>query len=418
LAHGVPLSTAVSSIERGAHATAAFRHRAFRHFLGARFLVVVGGQMQSVAIGWQVYALTHDPLKLGWVGLAQFLPMMLLALPSGHVADRYDRKRILVACFSVATLASGGLAVLAATRPSLPLLYALLALIGTSRAFHGPAISSLLPNLVPRDVFPNAVAWSSTVWQVATVGGPALGGLVYGAFGPTAVYAGTAGTSLLAVVLVSRIVLATRERAAAAPGTEALVAGLRFVWRNKVILGAISLDLFAVLLGGAVALLPALAHDVLHTGPSSLGVLRGAPAFGAALMAIHLARRPLRRRAGWTMLVAVAVFGAATVVLGLSRSFGLSVAALVLLGASDMISVFVRQNLVQLGTPDEMRGRVSAVNLVFIGASNELGEFESGVTAAWLGVVPAVIAGGVGTLLVVAVFALIFPALRRVDALT
>jgi hypothetical protein len=223
---------------------------------------------------------------------------------------------------------------------------------------------------------------------------------------------------LLAIALFSRIGQVSREERSAAPGSRALVAGLRFVWQKKVILGAISLDLFAVLLGGAVALLPALARDVLHTGPSALGVLRGAPAFGAAAMALFLAQRPLRRRAGWTMLCAVVVFGVATIVLGVSRSFALSVAALVVLGASDMISVFVRQNLVQLGTPDEMRGRVSAVNLVFIGASNELGEFESGVTAAWLGVVPAVIAGGIGTIVVVTVFALIFPALRRVDRLT
>jgi MFS family permease len=373
--------------------------------------------MQSVAVGWQVYELTRDPLHLGWVGLAQFLPMAVLALLSGHVADRVDRKRVLAVCFVIGALASSGLAALAATEPRLPLLYGLLVLIGVGRAFHGPAGSALLPSLVPRHEFANAVAWSSTIWQVATVGGPALGGLLYGIAGPFWVYALTATSLAMSALLATRIAARRLPGSSSAPSFRTLVAGLGYVWRNKIILGAISLDLFAVLLGGAVALLPALARDTLHVGPSELGLMRGAPALGAALMALTLAHRPLARNAGVVMLGSVVVFGAATIVLGISRSLGLSIAALVVLGAADMVSVFVRQTLVQLGTPDEMRGRVSAVNLVFIGASNELGEFESGVTAAWLGLVPAIVAGGIGTIVVVAAYALLFPSLRQVDRL-
>lgn len=399
------------------HPRAAFAHRDFRLYMAARFMTVVGGQMQSVAVGWQIYTLTNDPLHLGWVGLAQFLPMMLFALPSGHVADRFARRNVLLGCFLAAGLASAALSLTSVGAPNLLVLYSLLVVLGTTRAFYGPAASAFLPSLVPKQDFPNAVAWSATNWQVATIGGPALGGIVYGAFGPSVVYATTAACSFGALLLVAGIGARSAPSAEQAPSLSTLLAGLAYVWRQKILLGAITLDLFAVLLGGAVALLPALAKDVLHVGPGGLGLLRGAPAVGAALMAVSLAYRPLRRRAGPTMLVSVVVFGLATVVLGLSKSFALSLAALVVLGASDMVSVFVRQNLVQLGTPDAMRGRVSAVNLVFIGASNELGEAESGVTAAWLGIVPAVVAGGIGTVLVVGLCALAFPALRKVDRL-
>lgn len=399
------------------HPRAAFAHRDFRLYQAARFATVVGGQMQSVAIGWQVYALTHDPLQLGWVGLAQFLPMVVLALITGHVADRFERRRVLVACFVSTALVSSAISALAFTRPSLPILYALLVLLGTVRAFFGPAASSLLPKVVPRSDFANAVAWNSTLWQIATVGGPALGGVLYGAFGPGVVYAATAGLALVSALAASKISVRDARAERSAPSFSTLIAGLRYVWQTKAILGAISLDLFAVLLGGSVALLPAIAKDTLHVGPWGLGVLRAGPAAGAALTALSLAYRPLRRRAGPVMLVAVAIFGAATVVLGLARTFGLALASLVTLGAADMVSVFVRQNLVQLGAPDSMRGRVAAVHLVFIGASNELGEFESGLTAAWLGVRPAVIGGGLGTLLVVAAYAVLFPALRSVDRL-
>lgn len=399
------------------HPRAAFAHRDFRLYILARFLTIVGGQMQSVAVGWQVYTLTGDPLHLGWVGLAQFLPMMLFALPSGHVADRFERRRVLMACMGAGALASLGLALSSARSPSLPLFYSLLVVLGTARAFNGPAGSALLPTLVPKELVPNAIAWSSTNWQVATILGPALGGVLYGIFGAASVYGFAALTSLAGLALISRVSARSVAKEPRAPGLQTVLAGLVYVWRQKLLLGAITLDLFAVLLGGAVALLPAIAKDLLAVGPSGLGILRGAPAVGATVMALWLAYRPLRRRVGAIMLVAVAVFGLATVALGLSRSFSLSLAALVVLGASDMVSVFVRQNLVQLGTPDPMRGRVSAVNLVFIGASNELGELESGLTAAWLGVVPAVIAGGVGTVVVVALCALAFPALRRVDRL-
>jgi len=399
------------------HPRAAFAHRDFRLYMAARFVTVVGGQMQSVAIGWQIYSLTKNPLHLGWVGLAQFLPMVLFALPSGHVADRFERRRILMACFATAALASSALSLTSLRTPNLWALYALLVVLGSGRAFYGPAASAFLPLVVPKQDFPNAVAWSATNWQVATIAGPALGGIAYGAFGPSAVYATTAALNLVALLLSSRIGVRVVPTLTSAPSFSTVLAGLSYVWREKILLGAITLDLFAVLLGGAVALLPALAQDVLHVGPWGLGLLRGAPALGAALMALGLAYRPLRRRAGSALFASVALFGLATIVLGVSKSFALSLGALVMLGASDMVSVFVRQNLVQLGTPDAMRGRVSAVNLVFIGASNELGELESGLTAAWLGVVPAVVAGGVGTILVVGLCALAFPALRKVDGL-
>lgn len=386
--------------------------------MAGRFLTTVGIQMQSVAVGWQVYALTGDPLHLGWVGLAQFLPMVLLALVGGHVADRFDRRRIAVVCLLVFAVGAGVLAVLSGLgRPNLSALYCVLVALGTGRAFYGPAASALLPKLVPLRDFPNAVAWSSTVFQIAMVGGPAVGGAAYAGLGPAWVYASTALAASAATLLVLRVKVDDTRVADTTPVWQRLLAGLRYVWTEKVILGAVSLDLFAVLLGGAVALLPAVARDVLHVGPSGLGVLRGAPAAGAALMALGLAFRPLGRRAGGVMLGAVAVFGVATIVLGCSRSFALSLAALLVLGAADMISVYVRQTLVQLGTPDAMRGRVSAVNLVFIGASNELGEFESGVTAAWFGVMPAIVLGGAGTLVVVLLWAALFPALRKVDRL-
>ena len=424
-----------------ARGRAAFAHRDFRLYLGARVLATLGLQMQSVAVGWQIYDLTRDPLYLGWVGLAQFLPLVLLALVAGQVADRWQRRRIVLGSLLLFALGSAALALLAARRePGLAAIYLVLVALGTGRAFNGPANAALLAEIVPACDFPNAVAWSSSGWQLATVAGPALGGLCYGTFGPTKVYAAAAGLLLAAAALASALSArgsaASRARQAAdavpraaraaagsaaggrEPTGRAVLGGLGFIWRHKVILGSISLDLFAVLLGGAVALLPALARDVLHVGPWGLGLLRGAPALGAALMGLTLAYRPLERRAGRVMLMAVGVFGLGTIMLGASHSFLLSLGCLVVLGAADMISVIVRQNLVQLGTPDAMRGRVSAVNLVFIGASNELGEFESGVTAAWLGVRTAVVIGGIGTCAVVLLWALLFPRLRRVDRLS
>lgn len=390
----------------------------FRSFLATRFLSAIALQMVGVAVGWQVYDLTGDPLHLGLVGLVQFLPAFACALPAGHVADRFDRRRVLQTCLGVecaCLLALLALSLLPA--PPLAALLSILAVMGATRAFLAPASQSLVPHLVPAELFPRAVAWASSTWQVAVIAGPAVGGALY-ALGVTTVYGAATVMMALAVWAISRLRTRLVVHATVETGVEGLLAGVRYVWNRKDILGAVSLDLFAVLLGGATALLPIFARDILHVGPTGLGLLRSAPAAGAALMALWLAHHPLERRAGSRMFLAVAVFGLATVAFGLSSSFWLSLSALAVLGAADMISVVVRQTLVQARTPDEMRGRVSAVNFVFIGASNELGEFESGITAALFGTVPAVIIGGVGTLAVAALWAWKFPALRRIDRLT
>lgn len=389
----------------------------FRYFLATRFLSAVALQMVGVAVGWQVYDLTGDPLHLGLVGLVQFLPAFLCALPAGHVTDRYDRRRVLLACLVVLTLCMAALLTLALMRsPPLEVLLAVLAVLGATRAFLQPASQSLVPHLVPAELFPRAVAWASSNWQVAVIAGPALGGALY-AFGVVTVYAVAAVMMALATLSIAQLKTRLVVHSSVEPGLEGLLAGVRYVFERKDILGAISLDLFAVLLGGATALLPIYARDILHVGPVGLGLLRSAPAVGAALTALWLAHHPLESRAGVKMFVAVGAFGLATIAFGLSASFWLSLAALAVLGCADMISVVVRQTLVQSRTPDAMRGRVSAVNYVFIGASNELGEFESGVTAAWFGTVPAVIIGGIGTLAVAALWAWKFPALRKVDRL-
>jgi MFS family permease len=399
---------------------AAFRHRDFRLFQGARLASILGMQMQSVAIGWQIYAITGRPLDLAWVGLAQFLPAAGLSLFAGHTADRFDRRRILLACNAAMAVLSVALMLVArAGSHDIASIYAVLAFVGVTRAFLGPANQSLLPSLVPVEDFPNAVAWSSSLWQSGTVFGPMLGGLVYGVAGAQTVYATAACTGLGATSLVAFLgPPRPRPEGGEARKRSSLLDGVRYVRRNPIVLGAISLDLFAVLLGGATALLPVYARDILGLGPITLGILRSAPGAGAAATGVALAFFPIERRAGAKMLACVALFGGATLVFGVSRSFGLSLAALVVAGAADMVSVVVRSALVQLATPDAMRGRVSAVNMVFIGASNELGEFESGLTAQWLGAVPAVVLGGVGTLVVVAVWALVFPKLRRVDRVT
>ena len=399
--------------------SSAFRHRDFKLFQCARLVSILGMQMQSVAIGWQIYAMSGRPMALAWVGLAQFFPAIGLSLVTGHTADRVDRRRILMTCYVAMAGLSASLwwVTRAGTAHPGPI-YAVLVGVGVARAFLGPANQSILPTLVPTEDFGNAVAWGSSFWQVATVLGPMLGGLLYAAFGgPAGVYALAAACSLGAAGLASTI-RARRAAAARSPVTwTSLLAGVRYVRGNPIVLGAISLDLFAVLLGGATALLPVYARDILHLGPWALGALRSAPAAGAAITALVLALRPIERAAGVKMFAGVAVFGAATIAFGLSRSFAMSLVALALIGASDMVSVFVRSALVQLATPDAMRGRVSAVNMVFIGASNELGEFESGLTAQWLGTVPAVLVGGVGTLVVVAIWAWRFPSLRRVNRL-
>ena len=371
--------------------------------------------MQAVAIGWQVYALTGSVLDLGLVGLAQFLPSVALVLVVGHVADRHDRRRILAWCQRTEAAAAATLALLSITGTiTEQAIFALVAVIGAARAFEMPTQQTLLPTLVPASVLSRAVAANASAGQTAIVLGPALGGLLYVA-GPATVYGVCAFMFLTASVLVQRIHVERNPTRREPPTLASVFAGIAYIRRKRELLGAISLDLFAVLLGGAAALLPVYARDILFTGPWGLGFLRSAPAVGALTTAFWLARHPLQRHAGRTMLAAVAVFGVATIVFGLSRSFSLSVATLVLLGAADMFSVVVRQSLVQLRTPDEMRGRVSAVNSMFIGASNQLGEFESGVTAAWFGTVPAVVLGGIGTLLVVALWWQLFPQLVAVD---
>jgi MFS family permease len=401
-------------------ARAAFRHRDFRLSLGANVASVLAIQMQSVAIGWQVYELTHRPLDLGLVGLAQFLPAISLSLPAGQTADRYDRRAILRIC----QLAQGLCVVLLWLElrlgvPSVAPIYAVLVLFGTARAFNAPASQAFLPHLVPAEDFPNAVTWAHSVRQVATIAGPAIGGLIYGVSGgAAAVYGTCAALYLFAFALTTLIEARTGRLQKEAITFETLLAGVRYVWRQKIVLGCISLDLFAVLLGGAVALLPVYARDILHTGPLGLGLLRTAPAVGAAAMGALLAYHPLRRRVGHRMFVAVAVFGISTIVFGVSRTFALSMAVLAVAGAADMVSVVIRLTLVQLSTPPSMRGRVSAVNMAFINASNELGEFESGVTAALFGTVPAVIIGGAGTCLVVAIWALLFPEIRKLETLS
>lgn len=396
----------------------AFRYPNFRYYMMARIMAITSSEMQALAVAWQVYNITHRPLDLGLVGLAQFLPGIFLFLLAGHTADRFPRRRILQCCFG----AFGGcsLMLLAITlhgTASVYPIYAVLLLNGTVRAFNGPAGQAFMPLLVPEEHFPNAVAWSSSIAQAAMIAGPVFGGLIYGAAGSAVpVYAAAALAACGALLAVSAIRVAAPQRPRSASSRD-ILGGLQYIRGNRLILGAISLDLFAVLLGGAVALLPVYAREILHIGASGLGLLRGAPGMGAVAMAIVMAHWPLRRRVGAIMLWCVAGFGAATVIFGLSRNLALSMAALLVVGACDMVSVIVRHTLVQLGTPDRMRGRVSAVNMVFIGASNEVGQFESGITAQWFGTVPAVVLGGLGTIAIVALWAWLFPALRQADAL-
>lgn len=405
-------------------------HRDFRRFQCARLLANTGWSMQVTAVAYQVYHLTGSKLALAYVGLASFLPSVLLALVTGHVADRYERRRVVQICQVILALGAAALGLIAwkTSGPVDPATahlgyYAILGVLlltGSADAFLGPASQSLMPSLVPPEHFPNAVTWNSAIWQTTAIAGPALGGLLLGWLGPAGVYAINCAALLMACVLMGTLRRPARRREEDIPRAvswETLLAGLRFIWRRKIILGTVSLDLFAVLLGGATALLPVYARDILKVDEQGYGILRAAPAVGAGLMSITLAYLPPMRRAGFTMLSAVALFGMGVIVFGLSTSFYLSLACLAFMGACDMVSVVVRHTLVQIATPDEMRGRVSAVNLIFIGASNELGEFESGVMAHLLGTVPSVVLGGVGTVLVVVLWAWLFPSLRRVGRL-
>jgi len=398
---------------------APFRHANFHYYVIARVLTTTASEMQAVAVAWQVYALTHRPLDLGLVGLAQFLPGILLFLVAGHTADRFPRQRILQACcagFALCSLLLLGLTL--GDVSSVYPIYGVLLWNGIVRAFAGPAGQAFLPLLVPPEFFPKAVAWNASIFQAAVIAGPVAGGLVYGWTGsPTLVYSCSAIEYAAALVMLAAIrIRAAEERRPAASYGMALE-GLRYIRRNPMILGAISLDLFAVLLGGAVALLPVYAREILKIGASGLGILRGAPGLGAVIMAMAVTHWPLRRRAGAIMLWCVCGFGVFTVIFGLSRNLALTLTALAAIGACDMVSVIVRHTLVQLSTPDAMRGRVSAVNVVFIGASNEVGQFESGITAQWFGTVPAVVLGGLGTIAIVALWAWWFPELRQVDSL-
>lgn len=402
-----------------AAARIAFSYPSFTFFQLARFFIVLATEMQSVAVGWQVYEITKRPLDLGLVGLAQFLPGILLFLVSGHAADRYDRRKLIVLCYcGYATCSCLFLFLTLRGVHSVYPIYAVLVLFGVVRSFTGPVNRAILPQLVPEKDFQNAVAWASIVFQCAVIMGPSLGGLVYAASrGPGAVFTLSFIAAVAAVLAILQTKVQPNSRPREPMNFKTVLAGIHYIWREKRILGSISLDLFAVLLGGAVALLPVYAREILQTGPWGLGILRSAPAAGAAAMAIFMARKPLGRRTGATMLWCVAGFGLATVIFGLSRSLLVSLIALFLVGATDMVSVIVRQMLIQIGTPDEMRGRVNAVDMVFIGASNELGQFESGLTAQWFGAVPAVVLGGLGTLAVTALWAWRFPELRNTDRL-
>jgi MFS family permease len=398
----------------------AFTYPDFSLYQLARFLVVAGLEMQSVAVGWQIYEITKRPLDLGLVGLAQFSPGILLFLVTGHAADTFNRRKLLMTCYAGFGVCSALLLfyALSGLRTVLPM-YAIVVLLGVVRSFNNPASRSLLPQIIPEKHLQNAIAWNSSVNQGGTILGPSLGGLIYAvARGPAAVYTTSMLAAAGAVFLMTQIKLHIKARPREPLSLKSVLAGLRYIGEKKIILGSISLDLFAVLLGGAVALLPVFASEVLRTGPWGLGLLRASPAIGAGSMALLLAHRPFRSHAGLTMLWCVGGFGAFTILFGISRSLVLSMVALILVGSMDMVSVVVRSTLVQLATPDEMRGRVSAVEMIFIGASNEIGQFESGLTAQWFGAVPAVIMGGVGTLLITALWAWNFPELRRVEKLS
>lgn len=386
----------------------------FRRYLTGSVLANFGMQMQTVAVGWEIYERTGSAMALGWVGLVQFAPVLALALVAGQVADKFDRRRIVLTAQLFIAAASLGLTTISLLRGPVLAMYGCLLLSGMARAMNQPAKASLLPQIVPRERFSNAVTWSGGGFQLASVLGPGVGGLLIALFGRAfPVYILDASATLTFAFLLSRIRPPRFTPSSETPTVQTLLAGVAFVWQKKIILGTITLDLFAVLLGGAVTLLPVYAKDILQVGPTGLGWMRAAPSIGALLMSFTLAHRPPLERAGRAMLWSVAGFGVATIVFGLSRSFWLSLAMLFLTGALDMISVVVRHTLVQLLTPDAMRGRVSAINGLFIGASNELGGFESGLVAALFNPTLSVVSGGIGTIVAVMAVALLWPQVRR-----
>jgi MFS family permease len=408
----------------------AFASRDFRRYQLARVAAILGAEAQAVAVAWQVYSITHRAIDLGYTGLALFLPGLIFLLPAGHVADRFDRRRVILMCYSLQMVCTRTLVSMAWNNTqNILAIYAVLFCIGTGRAFSGPASSALIPHLVPETHFVNAVTWGGAIFQLANISGPALGGLLYTfpltRFFPNSrfegagiVYVFTLGTLAWYLVLVSTLRVRLGRMEHRDVSLKVVLAGFRYVWRAQMLLGSFSLDLFVVLLGGATALMPIFAEEILHEGPRGLGMLRAAPAVGAVLMSLVMARFPLRRRAGRWLFVCVSIFGAFTVVFGLSRSLWLSLVSLAIAGAADTISVIIRGSLLQLATPPAMRGRVSAVNSLFVGASNELGEFESGLTAQWWGAVRATVIGGIGSLAVAGLWTAIFPDLRKTDELT
>jgi len=392
-------------------------NRSFLSFIVARAAGTVAFQMAGVAVGWHVYALTGKAFDLGLVGLAQFLPSVVLVLVAGHAADRYNRRAIVAAAQTamallLALLATGNAGGWIGRDTILGILF----LIGIARSFEFTTLQTILPGLVDQETLPRALAVAGSVRQGAVITGPLLGGFLYLA-GATTVYLTSAVLFILSATIVASLTMARRPASREPPSLSSFLAGIRFIRSRPVVFGALSLDLFAVLLGGATALLPVYARDILHTGPAGLGMLRAAPAVGALLVSLVMVRFPLRRRVGHTLFASVGLFGVATVAFALSSWIPLSCLLLAVLGGADMVSVVIRSTLVQLETPDEMRGRVSAVNAIFIGSSNELGEFESGLTAAWFGVVPATLIGGIGTLLVVLLWARLFPPLLNHDRL-
>lgn len=394
------------------------RQPGFLSFLLSRLAAVFAMQIQAIVVAWQVYDITRDAMSLAYVGLAQFLPMVILLLPAGDVVDRFSRKRILQLSWAVQGLCSALLLLLVqANHGSVIEYYAVLALFGCARAFTGPTLQSLLPNIVPRAQLAQAIALNSSIMKVAVISGPLLGGVLYAVGGGSLAYAVCLSCFLLALALLVLVPVRYAQKVKALEGTawKRFSAGIRYIRHQPIILGAISLDLFAVLLGGVVALLPIYAQEVLHVGPEGLGALRSAIAVGALLMGLYLGVRGIKRRAGHVMFAAVAVFGLANLVFAFSTLFWVSIIAMLVAGAADMISVYVRTTVIQLATPDEMRGRVNAVNMLFIGSSNELGEFRAGSMAAGFGVVPAAVIGGMGTLAVVGLWMRLFPTLRQVD---
>jgi MFS family permease len=396
---------------------AAFRHSSYARFFHARFLLSFSQQIVSVAVGWQMYDQTGSAIYLGLIGLVQFLPSLLLILVTGSVADRHNRRAIAAICSLVSALCTLALLLMTTTGTFAPIpVFVVLLIFGIERAFMSPAVQSLAPNLVPERDLSNAIAWNSSSWQLAAILGPVLGGLLYGV-SATVAYVVAVVFAGLGAALLYAIPKPVQKTSGEAKSWDMILGGFRFIRAEKVVLGAISLDLFAVLLGGATALMPIFARDILTLGPWGLGLLRSAPGAGAIIMAVLLAAYPLQHRAGLYMFAGVALFGIGTIVFGISTNTEISIAALALMGAADMISVYVRESLIALWTPDHLRGRVNAVNAVFVGASNELGEFRAGTMASVFGAVPAVVIGGIGTLAVAVIWAGSFSQLRKIDTL-